>query len=220
MTTAVIKDNHVTLAGIAFFKVNAPVIELGAHGEKRTPVFSGNYLEKQDRLPAPTLDNKITQVTVVEIDTSKTSKSEFFANINVAGVFGVGEDTAWEKAKDGHYKLVWLAIDLADLKRAFNDAPKARNSLASYGGDGRAVHQVLIAMEAHEATRVASGTNFDVSIKAGVLSLTVKGGSNSSSGTEVSLKPGTCYGYLLAKPHWNKDKSEVEKFTDDQWSVS
>lgn len=220
MTTASIKDNHITVTGIAFFKANAPVIELGAYGEKRTPAFSANYLEKQDRLPAPAMDGKIKQATVVDIDTSKTSKSEFLANINVAGVFGVGEDSAWERTKDGYYKLLWLTIDLGPLKTAFNGAPKARANLASYGGDARAVSQVFIALEAREATRVASGTNFDLSIKAGVLSLNVKGGTNSSSGTEVTLKPGTCYAYLLAAPHWTKNKEEIEKFTDDQWSVS
>ncbi len=220
MSTAVIKEQHIKVAGIKFFKGNAPVMEIGCYGEKRTPVLSANYLEKQDRLPAPKLDGRIKQATTVEIDTSKTSKSDFLANINVLGVFGVNSDTAWKRAKDGYYKLVWLTIDLADLKKAFNEAAQARNNLASYGGDARAVSQVFIALEAKEATRVASGTRFEVSLKAGILNVNVKGGSNSSSGTDVSLAPGTCYAYLLAKPDWNKGKTEIEKFTDDQWSVS
>jgi hypothetical protein len=106
------------------------------------------------------------------------------------------------------------------LATAFNSAPKARNNLASYGGDARAVSQIFIALQASEATRVASGTRFGLSIKAGVLNLNVTGGSNSAQGTDISLSPGTCYAYLLAKPHWNKGKTQIEKFTDDQWSVS
>lgn len=221
MSTAVIKGQHIKVAGIKFFKGNAPVMEIGGYGEKRTPLLSTNYLEKQDRLPAPKLDGRIKQATTIEIDTSTTSKSDFLANINVLGVFGVNSDeTAWSKAKDGYYKLVWLTIDLADLKKAFNEATQARNNLASYGNDARAVSQVFIALEAKEATRVASGTRFEVSLKVGVLNVNVKGGTNSSGGTDVSLAPGTCYAYLLAKPDWNKGKTEIEKFTDDQWGPS
>ena len=220
MATAVIKENHIKVSGIKFFKGNAPVVEYGSYGELKKPLFSANYLEKQDRLPAPKMDGKIKQATTVEIDTKKTSKSDFLANVNVGGVFGVDSDTAWSKAKKGEYKLVWLTIDLADLKSAFNNAPKARNNLASYGNDARAANQVFIALEAEEAERVASGTRFDVSVKAGALNLNVQGGSNSSRGTDVSLAPGTCYAYLLAKPHWNKGKSQIEKFTDDQWGLS
>lgn len=220
MTTAVIKDAHIKVTNIKFFKANAPVIEIGSYGEKKTPILSANYLEKQDRLPAPKIDGKVQRATLVEIDTNKTTKSDFLANINVLGVFGVNSESAWKKAKNGNYKLVWWTIDYADLAKAFNSAPKARNNLASYGGDARAVCQVFIALEAKEAVRVASGTKLEVSIKAGIVNINVKGGTNSSGGTDVSLAPGTCYAYLLAKPHWNKGKTKIEKFTDDQWSVS
>lgn len=220
MATAVIKDNHIVVTGVRYFKASAPTMEIGCYGEKRTPVMSANYLERQDRLPAPKIDGRIKRATVVDIDTEKTSKGDFLANINVFGVFGVNGDIAWERTREGEYKLVWLYIERTDLAAAFNDAPKARDNLARYGNDARAVDQVFIAMKAKEALRVQSGTSFDISLKTGKLNLNVKGGSNSSGGTDVSLAPGTCYAYLLAKPHWNKGKTVIEKFTDDQWSLS
>lgn len=218
MATAVIKDNHIKVSGIKFFRANAPVIEIGSYGKKKEPITAANYLEVQERLPAPKMDGKIKQATVVEIDTSKTTKNDFLANINALGVFGVSGGTAWTKAQQGHYKLIWLTMTLGKLKDAFNSAPKARNTLADMGGKGRAVHQVLIALEASEATKVDSGTSFDVSVKAGILNVNVKGGSNSSSGTDISIAPGTCFAYLLANPDWNKGKTKIDLFKDDQYS--
>ena len=219
MTYAVIKENHIKVSGIKFFKGNAPVIEMGSYGKKKEPILATNYLEVQDRLPAPKMDGKIKQATVIEIDTNKTSKSDFLANINVLGVFGVNADAAWSKAKQGEYKLVWLTIGLNDLKKAFNSAPKARNNLASYGSKARVVSQLFIALEASEASKVASGTSFDISVKAGVLNLTAKGGTNGAGGTDVSIASGTCYAYLLANPEWNKGKTQIDMFKDDQWST-
>lgn len=219
MTTATIKANHIKVSGIKFFRANAPVVEIGSYGKKKEPITAANYLEVQERLPAPKMDGKIKQATVIDIDTNKTTENDFLANINALGVFGVSGGTAWSKAKQGHYKLVWLTMTLGKLKDTFNGAPKARNALADLGGKGRAVHQVFIAMEASEATKVASATTFDVSIKAGILNLNAQGGSNSSGGTDVSLAPGTCFAYLLANPDWNKGKTKIDLFKDDQWSL-
>ena len=47
MSLAVIKDNHITLAGSHFFTGNAPTVNIGSYGEKATPVFGQNKLDRK-----------------------------------------------------------------------------------------------------------------------------------------------------------------------------
>jgi hypothetical protein len=65
-TKVVIKPNHFTYNGIAYFRGNADTVRLGAYGEKRTPLTKANYLEVKGMVPAPKLD--AIAATVVDID--------------------------------------------------------------------------------------------------------------------------------------------------------
>ena len=75
MKNVVVKENHLTFGGVAYFRAHAEEVEIGSIGEKRKPLFKQNYLEVKDRLIIP--DGNIVKATEAEIDFTHTSKKAF-----------------------------------------------------------------------------------------------------------------------------------------------
>ena len=48
MPNVVVKENHLTFGGVAYFRGHAEDVEIGSIGEKRTPLTKQNYLEVKD----------------------------------------------------------------------------------------------------------------------------------------------------------------------------
>jgi len=213
MSLATIHNSHLNFAGVDYFRGNAPSITIGDYGKKKTPVFSQNYLEPQDNIPAAKM--KIKQVTEVAIDFAKSSEADIKVNLNVAGAFKGGADAAYGSLKSGALKLIKLDMDLGDVADAVNSSPGVLNNLASYGGDARVAHQCFLVVSATEADSFKAGGTVSVA-KLGS-SLAVTGGT--SGGTTVQLSSGTTYAYLLCKPDWNNGKTKVDIFTGDPWSI-
>ena len=215
--SAVIKENHMKYGGKRYFKPGGNMITIRTFGSKRTPTGQANYLEAHNEIPAPKLNGRLTNPTIVEIDTVKTSKGNFLANIsNFMGIFGLSGNAAWSKVSAGQYKFLHVGIQMGDLKEAYNQSPKSRNEFADISGKERAVCEVFIVLETSEAVKVANSANFGLEVSGGVLNLTASGGASGSRTTKVSISPGTVYAYMLAKPDWKNSKSEIKSFSDDQ----
>lgn len=118
--------------------------------------------------------------------------------------------------KSGKLKLVKLEIRLDGMKTAFNKTSIALSNFKSYGDDARAVHQIFVVLSATEATKVTIGGSVTLTQAGNTLTMTM-GSSNSSV---VTFSAGTTYAYLLCKATWNSAKTQIDKFTDDQWGVS
>lgn len=219
MANAKVKANHLHYNGKNYFRVGSEDVQLVSYGEKKSPITQGNYLEVQDRLPIPKI--KVRKATVVDIDFSKSTKADVLANVNVAGVFGASSGKAYESLKEGRLKLVKLIVENEDVESAINKSPKARNNLIDYGNDARVAHQIFVVLEATLAKKFAASKTFDVSVKAGVVNVSVNGGVGASGQTSVSLSKGSTFAYGLAKLDWDakqkKNKTKVTKVTDDQW---
>ena len=214
MALATVHDNHLNFAGVNYFRGNSPSVSIGDYGEKKKPLFSQNYLEVQDNIPAPKL--VVRAVTEVAIDFAKSTEADIKLNLHVAGSFSGSAGAAYESLKSGSLKLMKLDMTVGDVKGAVNSAPKVRDNLASYGSDARVAHQIFVVMEATEASAFKAGGKVTFSMQDATLQ--AHGGTGGT--TTISLKTGTTYAYLLCKPDWNGGKSSVEKFTDDQWSLS
>ena len=220
MANVVVKDNHLTFGGVAYFRGNAEEIEIGSYGEKRTPLTKMNYLEKKGAIASKI--NVVTS-TVVDIDFSKTSKSAFNTKIS-AVMKGVNADfsgdAVFEGLKSGKLKLVKFSALNNDIKAAANSSPAVLEDLRSYGRDARIAHQVFVVMEATLATKFDNDVSGNLSAEKGKLKVTV-GGSHSSSGqTTIIISPGTGFAYLLLKIDWEKHKTKIKDLDDDQWSLS
>ena len=223
-TKVVIKPNHFTWNGIAYFRANAETVRLGAYGEKRSPVTKANYHEVKDMVPAPKLN--AIKATVVDIDFNQTNDADITVDVSPAQLeFAGGSVSAARKAaSQGKLKLVKLHMLNNDMEDAINASPKVLDDLNDYGKDARVAHQIWVIMEAETADRVK--TNSSASVKATIEGITIglNGNSQSSRDTEVTIKPGATYGYLLGKFDWNasskKKRTKITDIDDDQWSFS
>lgn len=214
MANTEVFDNHLKYNGINYFRVGSEDTYLGCYGEKKSPVFQGNYLETQDGLPAKKL--KVKDAVEATIDFSKSTEAEVLANIDVAGVFGANQNTAYQDLKSGKLSLFKLIIDLEDLRKAANDSPNHLDRLKSYGNDSRIASDVFVVLDANETKSFSSATSFGVSVQAGVVKVTAQTGVENGGSTSVSVSNGSIFAYGIAKIKWDKN-DKIEKLTDDQW---
>jgi hypothetical protein len=223
-TKVVIKPNHFTYNGIAYFRANADTVRLGAYGEKRSPLTKANYLEVKGMVPAPKLD--AIEATVVDIDFKQSSASDITVDAHPAQLefAGGSVSAARQAASQGKLKLVKLHMLNNDMEKAINASPQVLDNLNDYGNNARVAHQIWVIMEAETADRVK--TNSSASVKATIEGITIglNGSTQSSRETEITIKPGATYGYLLGKFDWNasskKNRTQVTDIDDDQWSFS
>lgn len=223
MANVAVKENHLTFGGVKYFRGHAEEVEIGSIGEIRRPITSQNYLEVKDQIPVPKIN--VAKSTVVEIDFSKTSKSDFKTSVS-AIVKGVpvkfNGATSFSKLKSGELKLVKFSVSNNDMRKAANGSPRKLNDLIAWGNDARIAHQVFVVMDAKLANSFDNNVTADLSV--GVKGLEAKvGGNGSASGkTTVQISKGTGFAYLLAKIDWDakrkKKKSKIVDLDDDQWS--
>ncbi|MCU0370725.1 MAG: hypothetical protein MUC31_04875, partial [Bacteroidales bacterium] len=74
MKNVVVKENHLTFGGVAYFRAHAEEVQIGSLGELRKPIPKQNYLEVKDNIDIPGDD--IVQVAMVNIDFSETKKTD------------------------------------------------------------------------------------------------------------------------------------------------
>ncbi|MGE0682137.1 MAG: hypothetical protein AB7P69_14720 [Candidatus Binatia bacterium] len=230
MANVIVKESHLTYGGVAYFRGHAEEVEIGSIGEKRQPLTKQNYLEVKDRIPV----NKIDAVksTVVEIDTTKLSKTDF--KTKVAAIVPIGGvpvpttfegNVAFERLQSRALKLVKFSVMNNDMLKATNNSPEKLQYLIDWGGDARIAHQVFIVMDAKLSTKFDNNVNVTLSAGVDKLVKATVGGNGSSSGeTTVQMSPGSGFAYLLAKIDWDakqkKNKTKIVDLDDDQWSFS
>ena len=224
MTNVVVKENHLTFGGIAYFRAHAEEVEIGSIGEKRKPLTKQNYLEVKDRVLVP--KKNIVKATVAEIDFIKTSKKAF--NVKARAIVNgvpakLSGSAVFDKLRSGELKLVKFSISNNDMKRAINDSPQQLQDLIYWGNDARVVLQVFIVIEAEMAN--VFSRDIEVGLAAGFsgLEAEIGAGFSASGSTTVKLSQGTCFAYLLAKIDWDakkkKDRTSIIDLDDDQWGL-
>ncbi len=212
-----VESNHITLFGKKFFRGNSPTVTLGAYGEKKSPLLGQNYLEVQNTMPAPKINAApVNKATIVEIDFSKSSKTEVEAFVKGILPVNASGQVTYDKLKTAELKLVYLVIHAGDLERQVNASPGVLGDLRDYGNDARVCHEILVAMSATTANTFAKSASLTVTKAGSGLTISTSG----EKSTSVTLSSGTTFAYLLVKADWGKGKDSISKFTDDQWSVN
>ncbi len=217
----VVKDNHLNFAGVCYYRGHAEAIDLGSYGEKRTPVLKTNYLEPKGHISADKM--VIAKASVFGIDSTQSKKGDFNGQINaiIKGVpVSLSGGDAYEKLVKEELKLLKLSVEVEDMKKAINGSPAALDNLGGYGPDARVAHQVFIVIDAKMSTAFTNNATVKLSAGAGPLKVTVGGTAGSTGSTTVTVSPGTCFAYLLAKIDWSKGKNKVDDLDDDQWGMS
>ena len=223
-TKVVIKNNHFTYNGIAYFRANADTVGLGSYGEKRTPLTKANYLEVKGMVPAPKL--KAVKATVLDIDYSKSSAADIAADVRPMQLkfAGGSVSAARQAAEKGNLRLLKLHVLNNDMEEAINESPKVLDDLRDYGNDARVAHQIWVVLEAELANRVKTGASAEVTATIKGITVGLNGSTQSSQETELTIEPGATYGYLLGKFDWNakskNKRTEIVDIDDDQWSFS
>jgi hypothetical protein len=217
----VIKDNHLQLDGINFFRGNANGVQLGSVGEKKTPATQENYLAVEENIPVKKL--KVNKVTVLTLNGAHLSGADVDASLEVDGFGTLSAGAVATKLKEETLKLVKIDVLPRDIVSAANESPKALDALIQCGHRGRIAHQVITVMDARTAETVRRGVSFGLEPVDGGPGLTVKGGAGSTDVEVVRINSGATFGYLLLEPKWDahqqKNWKKIEEWEDDQWSL-
>lgn len=215
-----IKDSHIKLNGIGYFRGNAENVQIGSHGDKKAPITSMNYLDVDGTIPRDKLGT-VESVLVLTIDATKTSKTDLFGKLSdVSEVFGVSADAAWEKVKSQKLKLVKFVFNNGQIKKAANQSQKVLESLKDRGKGARIANQVFVVMTAEMAETFSRSTSIDASATDGKVKLTAKGGTSSSGNAQYTLSKGSTFAYGLVKIDWDKGKDKIDSLEDDHWSFN
>ena len=225
MAKAVIKANRLNYNNKKYFRTGSEDIVIGSYGEKRTPIFGGNYLETQDIINSPKL--KVKQAVIADIDFEQSREGD--VEESLAGTFkGVDVELSagqvWQKLRSGEVKLVKLIVELNDMEDAINADAGALDDLRDYGNKARVAYQVFVVMSATMAETFSRSQRFGVAVSRGQVKVTAKGTTGQSGDTTVTLSKGSTFAYMLASLDWNartkKKKTRVVDLDDDQWSVN
>jgi hypothetical protein len=211
------------VSGFSYFRTEAPNVELGSYGQKKTPLGKSSYLSVSSRIRGDTLAKyaKIRAVTRINVNWSKYSASSVSGGISLKYFKDVGGTGSFshQKAKSASLDLVKLTIDETPMENTINHASGALNFLDDEGGDGRVVAQVWIVMEATLAETFVNATTFEVTGSTSTLpfDVTAKVGTGSAGSQTITISKGTTFAYSLWKvKKWGKKHESVEDLEDDQ----
>lgn len=214
MADAIARKNSLHYAGNDYYKANASVAGIGAVGEKRTPVTKANFIEVKDRISADKL--KIREIGPVKIDSQRTNKLDFLANVNLAKVFKIGSvDTAYEDVLKSDLQLVFMAVDVNDMVEAINRSPRIREDLDRWGNNARVVTSGFVIVEAKTARDLSSSTDVEAEVNVHGITIKPKLGVSTNDRTEVVFPVGSLYAYGLHKLFWDKKSGRVEDLKFD-----
>jgi hypothetical protein len=124
-TNAVVKDTHIVVGGLSYFRGEAEGIKLGTFGIKRTPLFGENFLEAQDMIPASKL--VVKDPITFGIDFTNSNDTAIKAGLKVAGS-SLSIDAALKGLHSGSLKLMKFEMNLGDVTRAVNALPNVSTS--------------------------------------------------------------------------------------------
>jgi hypothetical protein len=214
MSDAIVRENSLHFNGRNYFRVSSQDTSLGAVGEKKMPVLKGNFLDVKDRIKAQKL--KIRDVGLVSIDSERTSKRDFLANISLAKVFKVGSvDTAYEDVRSNKLRLLYMSVDCNDMVDAINRSPAIREDLKRWGNDARVVTSCFVIVTAETGKQFSSSTNVEAEINVDGVTVSPKLSLSSGGSTEVKFPVGACLAYGLSSIEWdNKNEKKAEKAVD------
>ena len=217
----VIRDNHLQLDGVNFFRGNANNVQLGAVGEKKTPSTQENYLMVEANIPVKKL--KVNKVTVLTLNGARISGADVNASLDVDGLGTLSAAAVATRLKEETLKLVKIDVLPRNIVSAANDSPKALEALIRCGRGGRIAHQVVTVMDAKTAETVRRGVSFSLEPGDSGPGLTVRGAVGTTDVETVEINSGATFAYLLLKPKWDanmhKNWKEIERWEDDQWSL-
>lgn len=216
-----IRNNHLHLDGINFFRGNANTVQLGSVGDKRTPSTQENYLAVEANIPVAKLE--INKVSILTLNGTRISGADVAAEIEVPGMGTLSPNVVSTKLQEQTLKLVKIDVLPRSIVGAANESPRVLDALVRAGNRGRIAHQVVVVMDAATAETVRRGVSFDFTRDDGSPTLEVHGVAGSKEVSTVRINSGATFAYLLLEPKWDanqrKNRTKIEDWKDDQWSL-
>ncbi len=227
MPNTVIKDNHITLNGVSYFRGHAEETRLGSIGEMRQSPLRMNYLDVKDQIPPKKI--KVIKSSIIAIDFSRLSKTDIGsavkAIIPIGGVpvpTALDVNTTFEMFKSGELKLVKFSVRNNDMIRACNGSPRKLENLINWGKDARVVLQILSIMDAKLASKFDNNVESNLSVgEDNTVKATVNVSHSKQGELTVTFSEGTTFAYLLGKFDWDanlrRNKTKIVDIDIDQW---
>lgn len=214
-----IKKNHMVFDGIHYFRAGASGLNLSAWGEKKTPVFQANYMDKKGNVPLKYITK--VKVTTFDLKQVKVSKTDFKASVNAGALGKLSVDAAFDALRAGTYKFVLVEIDnkLNKWRKQINDNKTLLSKLKNQGKSARIVTSVIIV----ESAKIVEARGWSARAKyenATLANGKVTFGASGARLSSYTLAPGTVFAYLLDKIEWDaklkKNQTKIVDFEDDQ----
>lgn len=226
-----IKDSHIRVNGIDYFRGGAENVVLGSYGEKKMPPLKINYLEVQGLLPLDTL--KVREATTLDIDVANQTTISRNLNSEVSGMINgvpvtasVDQAARIERWKKGELTLQKLVLDNASICKTLNENQKLARALKDLGRDVRIVQQVFVVVDAQLARGLTMAGSSAIKVELDIKDKNIKIKANrklqggSTETTSLVISKGTVFAYGLVKIDWASRSTRVKKVTDDQWGLN
>jgi hypothetical protein len=197
-TDATVREDHLRIDGVDYFRGHAGAVQLGAIGERRNPAGGHSHLAVQARLPRDKLP--IERVTRVDLQGVTVRGSDVAVDIAVAEVGSLGASTVARLLQDKTLCLLKLEAAPRGVIAAANACNGPRDVLSRAGKAGRLVHQVFVIVETATARDLTQATRWSLSGADDDCMLTGIGDDGRRS--VVLLAPGATFAYLLLRPTW------------------
>ena len=195
---AAVREDHLHLDGVDYFRGRAATVRLGDVGERRNPVGSQSHLAVQARLPRARL--AIERVARIDLQGVTVRGSDVAVDVTVAEVGSLGASTVARLLHDRTLCLLKVEAARRGVIDVANESARSLDALRRSGKAGRLVHQVIVVVETITARELTEATRWSLGGDDDSCVLTGFGGDGRRS--VVALAPGATLAYLLLTPTW------------------
>ena len=209
---AAVRDDHLHVDGVDYFRGRAGAVQLGDVGERRNPAGSHSHLLVRARLPRGELP--IERVARIDLQGATVRGSDVGVDVAVAEVGSLGASTVARLLQDRTLCLLRLEAARRGLLDAANRAAGLAAGLRRAGDAGRLVHQIVVIVETATARELSKATSWSLG-GAGEGSVLTGTGSDGRRSL-VLLAPGATFAYLLLRPVWLGER--IADAECDSWS--
>ena len=219
MATVKIKKNAFKYNAVRYYRGKSEDVVLGCYGDKMTPAGNGNYLDIADKLNKAAFESvSVHVVGPIDVDWNKTSKSDLdlSGSLKFIKLGGAKGNLTHESAKSAKLKLMKFSIYKNPLRDAVNTHDQAALDFIKGAKKRRIVSAVWVAMEAELASKVATGVEVEIDATVNGVELKVKGGTSSTTTTNVKLGSNTTFAYMLHKISSLNAQGTIGTMDDDQ----
>lgn len=202
MSEVKVKRDEFKLNGLDYWRTYAHAVTLGDIGDKRTPIGRSAWFEPSGCVRKDHV--KVKRLGSISVESSRQTKLDFLAGINLAKVFPLGKaEVGFDEIVNRTLVLECFEIEASDMVRAINQQPGLREKLKNLGEGARVCTSTFVVVNAEMSREFASAASLDASIDIHGVTIEPKVSGGGTGKTRLTMEEGMVLAYGIAKPEWD-----------------